>query len=339
MTTLCEEFVSPFAIPPFANQDITIFSPADFEFPTPILDKSQHPGLPVPVPDFPPLLEWQRIALEIHPRCLAPNSDLLFAAFTFCGASESPLFEEKVASYAGTFPARSVPYNQWLVVLLRTLPANARLAAVILSTVRWDMFQFESRELEQTAFRDLVLLYFGVMLRGPLATRSLRKLLIDWNEVEDEAIVWLAEQCCDVALELPLQSVALWIGAFPMDGCGAKILYGLGTRFCQMLLGLNPDGIPAMEQFAGSLSQLKVLCEAGNDGNFLKASALLAVIEKVVVVSIRLRMVNRRTIQAIVGKLKFSFSHSDIGHMTRLKEQLHVTRTQIEMLSEIDFRI
>jgi hypothetical protein len=339
LTTPSSGFVCPIHFRPFVNRDITIFSPADFRFPVSLLDKIQRPT--ISIPDFPPLLEWQRLALETCPEFLPPKSDFLFASFTFCVQSGSSLLAEKVASYASTFPARSIPFDIWLTILLTALPTNTQLAAIILATARADVFQFQSPEYEQTAFRELFLLYFGLIVNpeGVVAVRSFRRFLNDWNGVDDDTIVWLVEQCCNMALELPLQSLACWFGVFPMAGCGTKFLYGFGTRICQILFRGNADGIPAMGEFAGMMSHLRILCASGIDDDFLKASAALTAIEKVVIAAIRLRIVDRQTIYEIARSLKFSFSSSDISDMTNLKEQFHVTRAQLELLSRIDFRV
>jgi hypothetical protein len=259
---------------------------------------------------------------------------LLFSSLSFFIQSNSVPFGEKIVCYASHFPDHSIPYERWLAFLFEQIPINSKVTPFILATGCARSFQFESPEREATVFRDLFLLHFGAMVcpeasEGPGAiaiARSLRNVVIDFADAGDDDIVWLAERCSELALELPRQSLALWIATFPIEGCGAKLMYSIGTRVCMTLLQESSDGFPTMDQFAATLEALRSLCSSGNDDDLLCASVIAAVLEKVVAVAIRLRITNRATIETIARDLRVAFASSDISEMTALKEQFHVTR-------------
>jgi hypothetical protein len=171
-----------------------------------------------------------------------------------------------------------------------------------------------------------------------LVQQALRCLLVDFEDVKDEEIASLAVQCSEVALELPLQSIAVWIAAFVMDGYGAKLFYAIGTMVCLMLLEAQVEGLPTMDQFEGSLIGLRKLCGSPHNVDLLRASAVIALVEKVAAAAIRLEIVDSTAIERMAHHLKGAFTGTDVSDMTVLKEQFHVTRVQLEMLAQSDFR-
>ena len=78
------------------------------------------------------------------------------------------------------------------------------------------------------------------------------------------------------------------------------------------------------------MPQLKNLCESMDDDDVLKASTIIALAERAVVTSIQLGIITSEIIEFMIKQLKFSISSSDPGILTSIKEQIHVTRTQLE---------
>jgi hypothetical protein len=89
-------------------------------------------------------------------------------------------------------------------------------------------------------------------------------------------------------------------------------------------------------EFVGALVNVKELCQADDDAALVKASAVVALAEKGIAAAVRLRIADKQTIKHLARALKFTFPQSDLGVMTALKEQVHVTRAQIEMLEQAE---
>jgi hypothetical protein len=205
------------------------------------------------------------------------------------------------------------------------------------------MFAFESEDRRSDARSDILLLHFAAILcptisehpEYGMAVRQLRASLLAPDFLCDDAVAEVAEKCCQLAVTVPVQNLSLWISMFPLEGWGAELLFRVAMSVCMHLM--EQPGGGSIEDFVDALGNVKTLCESPSDADLVKASAVLALAEKVLITGMKLKRVDKKLMKVMAKNLKFSFTASDMSVLTALKEQVHVTRTQVEMLCQSGF--
>jgi hypothetical protein len=105
---------------------------------------------------------------------------------------------------------------------------------------------------------------------------------------------------------------------------------------CIALLGTDVPTVPTAAKFIDALGGIRAACEFTKEADLLVAAAVVALTERVAATAAQLRIYSGEDLRAIAQCLRVSFSNSDVGVMTILKEQLHATRAQVEMLSQAE---
>jgi hypothetical protein len=152
------------------------------------------------------------------------------------------------------------------------------------------------------------------------------------DEFDSESLDILLEQCCELAFSAGIDAISLLVSLFLLDGCGAEILFTVATRLSFEWTRLEAPATIDFGEFVGAVARLQALLDSCPDGNLLKLGAVVALTEKIVVAAIRLKRAKVDQLKQVAKCLKVSFGSTDLGVMTTLKGQLHVSRMPIEML-------
>ena len=92
-----------------------------------------------------------------------------------------------------------------------------------------------------------------------------------------------------------------------------------------------------LNQIGDNLQNIKTMCESHSKEDLLKVSVLLALTERVIVASFKKKDINIQIIEHISRSLRLILQNSAINEMTLLKEQIHITRTQAELINQSEY--
>lgn len=335
-------FVAPTDVVPLLSRDGSIFELSAAMFPMQVLSLLSSRALP-DRPQFARLPDWKRQALELFPDSVSCIPSILFSMieeYIATGGKDSPTV---LIRYALRFARNSVDYSTWLSFALEAIGSNLRCLTALLAIGNYETFAFESDDRRSDARSDIVLLHFAAILcptisecpEYGMAVRQLRASLLAADFLSDDIVGAVAERCCQLTAAVPVQNLSLWISMFPLEGWGAELLFRVATRVCMQLMELPGGG--SIGDFIDALANVKTLCESPRDADLVKASAVLALAEKVLIAGMKLKRIDKKLMKVMAKNLKFSLTASDMSMLTALKEQVHVTRTQVEMLCQSGF--
>jgi hypothetical protein len=291
-------------------------------------------------PDFPDIPAWQLQSLELFPA--SPNSSVLFSLIQTFIHTNSRKASTLIVRYASQLPDESIDFEIWLSFLLCASRTSPSLIASLLAAADFRKFAIQPDDAMHRA-SDLICLHFAAMLVPTVcrcqafggAVANLRRLLVDVDG-DDDFLVGVADRCCHIGLAVPIQSLSLWVSFFPAVGCGLRLVYIVASRLSIALLGTDVPGVPTAAEFINALGGIRGACESTKEADLLVAAAVVALTERAAAAAVQLRIYGGEDIRAIARCLTVSFSNSDVGVMTILKEQLHATRAQVEMLSQAE---
>jgi len=337
------DFVPPVTIGPMLSRDASIFDLPEGAFPMIVLSFLADCQPPDP-PSYAKLPEWTRKFIEVSTDLYPKSADTLFALISELIETESPELQSLLIRYGAQFPSQSIPYRIWHSFALKAINKNICSLVGLLSVANYDSFSFKTESDQRMARTDLILLHLSSIFCPKISMHS------DYSHVIPQLVnflkrdifddeIWIGEvttKFCNLATEIRIRNWSLWISMFPLEGFGSRFLLETGTRLCLWLFDSTLRDSVSIPEFVEALDRIKGLCESSDNEDLEKASAALALAEKVLIAAIRLRQVDKKTVKIMAKKLKFSFAVSDMSMMTALKEQVHVTRTQVENLSQSD---
>jgi hypothetical protein len=330
------QFQDPIDLTPTLSRDASIFDFTESCFQTSVLELI-HPPSNYERPACPRLPSWQLKTVELYPDQAPHSASILLSLLQEVFITRSRPLRHTIVNYARSLPRHSVSFSIWISLVVESINADPMRLICLLAIAAFDLFQYESDP--DIAYRDIIVLYFAAILCPQVSTRSTFHLAVRQlrdnltSEVlTDDAISNLISDCSELVFDAATENISLLLSVFPLDGKGAQIMFAIGGRLALNLLGAEPPSRPTFEEFTVVLADIKKLIQSSDDADLMKFGVVLALTEKIVVAGMRLKVVNRRGLEQIAKDLKFSFASSDAGEMTTLKEQVHVTRMQIEML-------
>lgn len=165
---------------------------------------------------------------------------------------------------------------------------------------------------------------------GHVIVRSLRKYLRE-AELCVEEVDSFVEKMVMVFQTLPPYHLSGFISLFPIvDVASAQLVARFGLKYIFAYFGRQD---PAFENLAGVIGGIKEHYEKKDEKQLAYVSAILGLTERAVAAGIRLRVIDSTTVQQISTALRFTTGSSDASEMIQIKEQLQVTRAQLEYLA------
>lgn len=194
-----------------------------------------------------------------------------------------------------------------------------------------------------TFLKDIV-----YMLVGGILTTSVTKhqfffllpsyLLDTLSELRKPDQRKVAADIVQVLKSLPKETTAYLVSFLPIDPVAAEFTsyVGFSMVFHFFALELN-DPCDVKNNFATmsqNIHKLKTLCQSGSVDEVLAASAIIALLEKLTVVEIGFKHLDKSKINRMTQELHMSFFTKNHTDLVALKEQLHFTRVQLDNLSD-----
>lgn len=295
-----------------------------------------------PVRNCQPIPKWLLEAFSLHPTRVPPSADVLFGVFDIILSDLDNTMGDAIISYLGILPNGCLPYNIWLDYTREAMLSAPYLAVFFLLSGKLDLFCFEDEEEREKAPAQLTLLMCSaamapVISESPYFCHVIPNMQNLFNQTfSKEDIEFISTSCIKLISESGTPSISCFASSVPCVGVGIEIMWRVSTTLSISLLRANQikESDP-MKALAIASGAVKHLCESSEDSDLLYASAVLALIEKSAVTSIRLNRIDRKTMKLLCSNIRFSLNTKDPVMLTALKEQLHITRTQLSLLKRL----
>jgi hypothetical protein len=331
------EFVPPSEITALLCRDGFVFDLATNTFSRLVIDFLPDPPLPS-LPQSPPLSDWQLKALQLCPEQFPPSPPLLYSLMLkILDPSFTRLLGSSLVRSAKVFNSVSIDFSIWLSIIQNAINVNIESLVYLLALFIPEQFIVPKGS---NPAITVILLHFASLLCPTIAEHpeyclsfvGLRSSLESAEFLNEGMISDLSSRCCNLGLSVPAPNLSFWISSFPLSGFGAQLFFPTGSRLVLGLMEMNIPEVLTIEKFLQALENLRKQCKSREDVLVARVSAVRAIGEKVLVSADKLGLANTTVLKQAVRHLNFAFPGSDISVMTELKEQLHVTRVQIEIL-------
>lgn len=291
--------------------------------------------------------DWQMHALLLMPQFVDPNEKTLFSLIREMIDQQSSTLGESIYQYLKKFGDNSITYSWWYQMVKETADSYIVGMIYLLSIDDYTKFAFSSTDEKSQVPSELILLHLSAILCKDIAEHlkfhycldALRSLLKQFEHlICNDNFVDLYTNCYLFSIECGVDTTALLISFFPLDGLGCELMYQVMMRLTLVYMRISniPEEI-SLDFLSESMVSLKRMCESMNKDDPLYVSACVTLIEKIVVIAIKKKRVTTETLGQISKRFKFSINSSNPGDMTELKEQIHVTRTQLDALIQSYF--
>lgn len=182
---------------------------------------------------------------------------------------------------------------------------------------------------------DVFLLQIGFLLCTSIHSHHLFYQLIEsinCNSINPEIVLTIQP----IVNQLPIQAIVSFINYLKINEKNAEFfinlylstLYSYFKQFSETI-EFSPIVIESLIQI---VPHLKPLIDNEKEEQMVCASAILALIEKIVVCATLLKIATYKQLSQLIEKLKINFSDG-VHYLYQLKEQLHLTRTQFERMT------
>ena len=331
------DFHAPIEFNNFESRDASVFEFSQGNLPFRVFGVIERKDPPEPI-CFPRMKEWQWVALKTDIASIDVSSTLLFSMIQELILVRSMEIGRMIIKFGEIMPEHSICYNIWFRCVKEAMFSAIDVVGFILGLSFYENFDFTDEEDEAAAKAEIIMLHFSVLLCPPAtkspayvyAFRALRANLMSAGFSPEETSD-LAHACYSLTLDVPVKNLSLLASMLPMDGIGPHIMFETASRLCYDLMKLETPEEVTFEGLAKAMVHLKPLCLSSDDDDLFAASAVMALCERAFVAALKLNIVNKRVAQRFAESLKFSFGNTDAAVLTELKEQVHVTRTQIDL--------
>lgn len=267
-----------------------------------------------------------------------PSQTLLFSLIQELIIKKQKNIGEIILNYTANFPDNSISYDVWFDFLKESIIVCEPLSAYILAIARPQIFENCSLEDQRQRNRELILLFIA-SITTPQSRIShpfckiidyFKKLLIS-VKLDETDITFIVRATLSLINDEPIASISSFISYFPFTSTGCRILGQISTILALNLLGSESDDV---KELCSSIGKVKAYCDGFDNDSLIKASAVLALAERALSCAVIFQMINRSDVQSFVEGLQFNITNAYCQEtlMIRIREQLHITRTQAELI-------
>ena len=278
-------------------------------------------------------------ALQHFPQLVPDNAEILFSYIHYI--IQNNIFDDQMTlqKYSLRFNVKSLDYDTWKHYLLYSIEKSINAVFPIFSIFNFNLFNLEENTEEFNIVKTEICSFYFAMLCSSeivnhrqfihvLHTMRLFLLTIKLDNFHLDCIV---NNMIKIALIQPVEIISSFISFFPIEGVGVSIIYQFSIKLIYQFFGL--DNIPlTINKLSEELYRIKSLCESENEINLKQASAVLSLCERALISSFQLTEVGNSIISNIIHSFRFGLQNSDLGMLTQLKEQIHFTRNQLEII-------
>lgn len=278
-----------------------------------------------------------------------PASPDFFLAYSYYIASNNILDTNLVLlKYSQLLPEYSINYKLWLNCLIYSIKHSLNAVFSLFSVCNFYLFKFESQEQADNARIEIFLLFFAMICTTDIIEHKQFSLILHQirscfikTDFDSSQINYIVKIMCDMFFKIPIEMISSIASYYPVDGIGAILLHNFSIKIIFRFFDIEiteDDKSLNIESLSNEIYRVHILCNSDDNEDLKKASAVIALTERALVSALRFTVVPNEIIMKIIKSLQFTIKKSSIGLLTLLKEQIHFTRSQLEMFSHNAFK-
>ncbi|OHS93537.1 hypothetical protein TRFO_11753 [Tritrichomonas foetus] len=184
---------------------------------------------------------------------------------------------------------------------------------------------------------DLLLLQIAALISSSITTHSTFHQLVQRFKYESINLE-LLDPLIKIVVNSKIQVIANLTTYFPVTKITNEFIYRFFIILIFHLLEIEEEPPLKYNLIIDSLISLvpciKKLIDSGETIQLFKASAILTLLERIIVTGNLTNQLFYQQMKALAKSMKMNLMYEDAINLASLKEQLHVTRVQIEYLSK-----
>jgi hypothetical protein len=268
---------------------------------------------------------------------MMPSVRLLFGLIQELILHPSDSLGRIVVTCAKSLPKKSIDFKLWYDFIREGLYTAVQTAVFLLQLSDYDNFRYSSADEESEGHVSVLLLHVSAMLCPLISEHScygetlltLRRNLEFEDYFADSTVDRISRCITDIATnDILLDNISLLISLFPISGAGGRILYRSALGIASILADIPLSD--ALDDPTLILRQLQVLCASVSEPNYRKAAVIVTLIERFILCGRTLGILDDAPVQTVIKALRCHVNSPDLSE-TLLREQLHITRTHLDI--------
>ena len=332
--------IPKFSLKPLLERDGSVFTFNDSSFPIRCLSFLEIDEDKFNIHLTPQLTEMQWAMIQYQSESVMPSQTLLFSLIQQLIVTGNTDIGEYLLDYSMKFPFESIEYRVYVDYLKEAIVSAQSISCYIIAIARYRIFINSEPAINKSRNLQILLLHIASILTPQTSTPSafnrVVQNLIDMLKslsLDQDDYSYIITKSLELSHDQPFSNVSYLVSLFPLNFNGAAILGPFAANVALTLLHSEGEGI---EGLCESISSLKTLCYSQDSNDLVIASAVLALSERAIVCGIKFKLLDEAHLDMFLNGLQFNMVN--IGGkealMIRIREQLHITRTQIELYKE-----
>ncbi|EAX93809.1 hypothetical protein TVAG_054140 [Trichomonas vaginalis G3] len=326
-------------------EDGSIFGEKHIEFPKGIIDliETTNTYKNSEFDKFELVEKWVYHAALKAPQDILINSRVVYRILLTLAKTKNIIFGESIFNILKFVPMDILDFSYIYNLFKLILNTDSNLIIYPILLMKPQLYH----RCSTTVIKQMVYILIGGILtsaisRNPLFYVLPSNLLNSLSELSKSEQRKSANAVAEILKELPIESMGELVSFLPIDSAAAEFTSTLAFSmlFYYLQLGLpdpeNPKG--NMDLIVQNIHTLKNLCTSGELKNILTASAVIATLEKLTVIEINFKQLDKRKITRMSHVLHMSFYTKNHVDLVALKEQFHFTRVQLDNWSDEYFQ-
>ena len=307
---------------PDLASEATIFQPGESSFPESIFSLVVHEEEPSGLTEISPTSPLHVIA-RVTPTRVAINASLISSLLYGLIMTGDDSFCETIIHLHPHVVAESTPPISHLIFFLRRLLRRDEALAV------YALLFFDASLIPDTG-SDLFYVHLGALMSNRIVNHRYFFRTEKARQTSIAAVsTTVAESAAGIIAKAPLPSFGPIVQFLPLTCETAPFLRDLFFRALVIVSGIEQENVNELRTVAAAAARVKGMAETGQ----ARASAILALVERVVAASVLIGDVALADVRPIARALRFTITGS-ISDYTSIREQVQATRTQITLILE-----
>lgn len=285
---------------------------------------------------------------QYYPDQIPPSLDLFIAYAHYIASNNILDSNMALLKYSQLLPQNSIDYRTWRSCLIYSIKHSLNAIFSLFSVCNFFLFKFPTQEQADNSRMEIFLLFFAMICTTDiiehkhfsLILHQMRSCLIE-TDFDLSQINFVVKMMCDIFYMISIEMISSIVSLYPIDGIGAIILHNFSIRIIFSIFDLkfnDDDQALTIENLSNEIYRIQFLCNSDDDNDLKKASAVLALTERALISAFQFTTIPNDFIIKMIKSLQFTIKNSDLGLLTQLKEQIHFTRSQLEMLTQNTFK-
>lgn len=332
--TCAQTFVPPFSLSKVKTDDPIIFAKTDFEFPKIIFEFLHSEEADFTTANIEP---WMLLAIKYYSQQLPIKPEFYFSLVNYLIYKKDEDVGHFLIKYGAKLPKGCLDFPSFIKLFKLCSEISPEMLSFILGSIEPTNMAGDRIPITH----DFILMHAAMLfttkaVNVPYSYHAIEKLrrIFDYGSLPEEVIEEIGNAIIRICQEKDANDVlSQFTTYFPINGAGSGIMIFFGRHIIKQLM--KSEAEPLLDNLPVMLENIKLVSSA--DPSI--CSAIVSVLHATVSAAMKDGEIDQDTVGEIIEKLKFTIPCHDPILLTLLKEQLQVTRTQLDILMRSNYQI